>query len=203
MTFRLEGARPMHFSIDNVGIETDYGGRRFRSRLEARWAAMFDRLRWKWEYEPFDLSGYIPDFVVSFSRTELLVEVKPATRFDDLAACAKKICQSGWRGPSPRGDFLIVGSTIFSPASESAVSSFGLFGMWDRESDDGWQPADHAVAIRCATCALISFRHASAGWSCVSCGERNHRVNFETAARADVLAPWVEAGNDVRWRKGS
>jgi hypothetical protein len=48
-------------------IETIYGGCRFRSRLEARWAVFFDNLKLKWDYEPegFTLSSgvnYLPDF---------------------------------------------------------------------------------------------------------------------------------------------
>lgn len=47
-------------------IETRYSGYRFRSRLEARWAVLFDELAIKYEYEPegFELiSGpYLPDF---------------------------------------------------------------------------------------------------------------------------------------------
>jgi hypothetical protein len=37
-------------------IETRYKGYRFRSRLEARYAVLFDFLKLKWEYEP---EGYI------------------------------------------------------------------------------------------------------------------------------------------------
>lgn len=55
-------------------IPTMYAGTQFRSRLEARWAAMFDLLNFKWAYEPVDLNGYIPDFIL-FER--MLVEVKP------------------------------------------------------------------------------------------------------------------------------
>ena len=33
-------------------IPTKYNGYTFRSRLEARWAMFFDRLKLKWEYEP-------------------------------------------------------------------------------------------------------------------------------------------------------
>jgi hypothetical protein len=47
-------------------IETHYGGCRFRSRLEARWAVFFDYLEIPWEFEPqgFQTSGgpYLPDF---------------------------------------------------------------------------------------------------------------------------------------------
>lgn len=47
-------------------IETVYNGYRFRSRLEARWAVMFDALHIKYEYEPegFEKDDvyYLPDF---------------------------------------------------------------------------------------------------------------------------------------------
>jgi hypothetical protein len=52
-------------------IETNYRGRKFRSRLEARWAIFFDGLGIEWEYEPegFTLpSGkrYLPDFLLTY-----------------------------------------------------------------------------------------------------------------------------------------
>ncbi len=64
---------------------TMYNGVQYRSRLEARWAAFFDLIGWKHEYEPIDLPGWSPDFRVVFpcghsecpSHHELLVEVKP------------------------------------------------------------------------------------------------------------------------------
>jgi len=47
---------------DIKAIPTTYRNVNFRSRLEARWAAFFDLLEWKWIYEPFDFNGWIPDF---------------------------------------------------------------------------------------------------------------------------------------------
>lgn len=35
-----------------AAIPTKYRGLQMRSRIEARWAAMFDRVGWPWEYEP-------------------------------------------------------------------------------------------------------------------------------------------------------
>lgn len=48
-------------------IETRYGGHRFRSRTEARWAVCLDALGLRWDYEPegYELPGgtrYLPDF---------------------------------------------------------------------------------------------------------------------------------------------
>jgi hypothetical protein len=56
---------------------TKYKGRVYRSRLEARWAAMFDILKWEYEYEPFDLNGWTPDFLL-LGKQPVLVEVKPS-----------------------------------------------------------------------------------------------------------------------------
>lgn len=61
-------------------IETEYNGYRFRSKLEARWAVLFDALNIEYEYEPegFELSDgtrYLPDFY--FPRFEMYAEVKP------------------------------------------------------------------------------------------------------------------------------
>ena len=75
---------------DPQTIETRYGGCRFRSRLEARWAVFFDHMRLKWEYEPegYRLPNgelYLPDFFlpeldVSGKALGLFVEVKPDRR---------------------------------------------------------------------------------------------------------------------------
>lgn len=73
-------------------IETEYGGCRFRSRLEARWAVYMDTLGMPWEYEreSYDLKGsaeligefpaedlgwYLPDFYLP--ETDGWVEIKP------------------------------------------------------------------------------------------------------------------------------
>lgn len=62
-------------------IPTKYAGTEFRSRLEARWAAFFDLVGWRWEYEPIDLPGWIPDFMLT-GHTNVLVEIKPADSID-------------------------------------------------------------------------------------------------------------------------
>lgn len=68
-----------------TAIETRYAGRRFRSRLEARWAVFFDRLAIPWDYEVqgyvVDGTPYLPDFELDFgipSGEPFLVEVKGA-----------------------------------------------------------------------------------------------------------------------------
>ena len=64
-------------------IPTRYAGVQFRSRLEARWAAFFDKIGWSWEYEPFDLDGWTPDFSIKQVDGErVLIEVKPFEFYD-------------------------------------------------------------------------------------------------------------------------
>jgi len=67
-------------------IETFYDGHRFRSRLEARWAVLFDALDLNWEYElegfEFeDGTRYLPDFFIH--DTGWFIEVKPDTPLSD------------------------------------------------------------------------------------------------------------------------
>ena len=79
-------------------IPTTYNGVRFRSRLEARYAAFFDDLELEWAYEPLELSGWIPDFsLVSMSGRYELVEIKPAHTLRELSEFFTKIEQSGTR----------------------------------------------------------------------------------------------------------
>lgn len=70
-------------------IDTEYAGHLFRSRLEARWAYVFDLMKIRWEYEPagFEVSArltgsegfrYLPDFWLP--DLKLWVEVKGALR---------------------------------------------------------------------------------------------------------------------------
>ena len=73
---------------------TMYNGRLYRSRLEARVAAYFELREWEFEYEPFDLKGWSPDFLIKSGMFNLepgisnpvqtLVEVKPQNDMFDI-----------------------------------------------------------------------------------------------------------------------
>lgn len=74
-------------------IETSYQGYRFRSRLEARYAVLFDALEIDWEYEVqgYDLGDgifYLPDFWLPHTNGGCWVEIKGAkpTERECLAA---------------------------------------------------------------------------------------------------------------------
>jgi hypothetical protein len=71
---------------------TIYKGTKFRSRLEARCAAFFDLIGWRYQYEPFDLNGWTPDFQVFGSNDRyILFEVKPYIDMDMRTAYFQKI----------------------------------------------------------------------------------------------------------------
>src|SRR4051812_32349707 len=67
-------------AVPTIGaIPTTYHGIRFRSRLEARWAVLFDRVKWVWEHEPEGYTDgtttYLPDFWLP--EKDCFWEVKP------------------------------------------------------------------------------------------------------------------------------
>ncbi len=71
---------------------TVYNGTKFRSRLEARWACFFDLLGWRWQYEPFDLQGWTPDFIVYGKDSRFIfVEIKPYIDAEVLSEYQKKV----------------------------------------------------------------------------------------------------------------
>lgn len=65
------------FAYTMKSIPTVYAGVKFRSRLEARWAAFFDLRGIEWDYEPIDFDGWAPDFRLKLAGHDLFAEVKP------------------------------------------------------------------------------------------------------------------------------
>lgn len=74
----------------------------YRSRLEAKWATVFDEYKLNYEYEPrvftTPIGGYLPDFY--FNDHDLWVEVKPKYPSDDertkLAAVEEQVSGRCW-----------------------------------------------------------------------------------------------------------
>lgn len=173
------------------GVPTTYNGVRFRSRGEAKWAAFFDGMRWPWEYEPIDLDGYIPDFLLKFERP-LLVEVKADLRFAELEQHAPKIVESGWDG-----DFVIVGAAPFH-GRETSWSGLSIGYM--RQATHG-QPDGHAFVARCERCEQSSVFCWSGSFRCRRCGvhDGDHHLDLMTATPAALVA-WKTAANATQWQ---
>lgn len=98
-------------------IETTYNDRRFRSRLEARWAVVFDRTWFRWDYETEGIQlpagPYLPDFrLYRDDGSAMWVEIKPAheipeptfTKLAELASESGETCFL-LSGPPKPGEF--------------------------------------------------------------------------------------------------
>jgi hypothetical protein len=180
-------------------IPTMYDGCQFRSRLEARWAAFFDLCGWRWEYEPLDLNGYIPDFILAM-KSPVLVEVKPALADVDYRAAFKKIEDSGWTNEA-----IVVGASIAEPSPWLGWGRLGLFAIehWPashEEPETRFWGHSEASLFRCRACNRMSFCSRDGEFSCRTsgCYEGDHYLSSDDEGSNAHL--WREAGNRVQWR---
>lgn len=154
-----------------AAIETRYNGINFRSRLEAKWAAMFDLVGWRWTYEPRDYCGWIPDFAIHVWR-DIYVEVKPVSDFP--AEVAAKMEQSGCQER-----MMIVGDRV------PMFRDTPLFG-WYCTPDSGFEAVGFSPADEhCFPGARFGFMEEYG--------------NLADAGEVEYL--WREASNVTRWNK--
>jgi hypothetical protein len=101
-------------------------GINFRSRLEARWAALLTLIGWPWEYEPdLDLNGWIPDFAIT-AGTGLRVEVKPGIVHAELEPFKARIEKAF--APEYQGNAWLVGA---SPTVGLWYTANGCIEKWE------------------------------------------------------------------------
>jgi hypothetical protein len=168
-----------------TGIPTKYDGVVFRSRLEARWAAFFDRVQWPWEYEALELRGYLPDFILRFPHAPILAEVKPALTLDGLRVATKKIDRSGWQGEA-----LVLGAR-FDEFMQI------LFGEIDAAPDGFSRVWGEGLIFRCLRCDRLSVLPQFGSWHCRQCGSalgNAHVADWHPGTE------WLDAGNQTQWR---
>lgn len=186
-------------------IKTTYDGINFRSRLEAKWAAFFQMLGWPFEYEPFDLDGYIPDFVLKFHKP-LLVEVKPEIVFGKLGQYVEKIIRSGWEGEA-----LIVGATLWDPWSgdirpgRDCYIKLGLLVYSKEDRDDISNCSEAVICGACWRSSHDKLISDEGDWSCRLCGSYTGEAWGDSSAWDAIVrkycACWKQAGNLVQWNK--
>jgi hypothetical protein len=159
---------------------TTYRSTDFRSRLEARWAAFFDLIDWRWTYEPFETGHWIPDFIVHGDRP-LLIEVGPvSTEAEYVAKAAKAVAAN-------RGAVLVAG-----------VSPVGPDGAAGLLTTDDWGMAPFlANWTRCGSCGAFGVDTAIGAYNLRPCGHRNDPHDYVLIGELEEL--WAEAGNLVKW----
>ena len=184
-------------------IETTYNGVTFRSRLEARWAVLFDVIGWNWTYEPFDALGYIPDFLIKGERP-MLVEVKPAATILDLSVHVNRLKDAlqDWNH-----DVLLLGASPLMPERSPTVL-FPAAGVlleneleWFVHKDfdrKAWYEEDIGYWHRCNGCQLVAIHHKSLDWTSRPCGcyDGDHYLGkFDY----DLEHVWRHTADPTRW----
>jgi hypothetical protein len=169
-------------------IPTMLDGVRTRSLLEAKWARFFTLLGWRWEYEPFDLEGWIPDFLI-YCETgrHLLVDVKPV--FERCEAIEQKIARA--IGPANYIGWI----TNCAPADRDGDHSVG----WTLSADCGW-----VSAVIIAPTRLETVYGFAEGWEgcfqdkITGVYEGDHYYSPLSFEEARTI--WKRACNDVQWQ---
>jgi len=191
---------PVDLVIDHIkAVPTVYAGVQFRSRLEARWAAFFDGLGWKWMYEPAELNGWIPDFRLELCAP-VWVEVKPEYSIEDLEQYTSKLDEAGCNE-----EILLVGAT---PLLKSKFYDDAL-GLLRESPDFGWlKQWDEALWMGCVwldetlknTCGKVGFYHSIGSFRGRVCG--HHDGDHHLGGLPDGLIErlWNDAGNVTQWR---
>lgn len=170
-------------------IPTTYQGVRYRSRLEARWAAMFDRMGWEHAYEPIDLAGYIPDFIVyrGCSLGNVLIECKPFITADaSVVEHCNKIARSGWRQSA-----LVLGAVVDGRGlagrmfCDSEAPYIAARGTWS-DCYLGWFPPIVPPTEPDDVTGYWDVEPA--------------RVNMPALRALELSMMWHEAGNITQWK---
>ena len=194
-------------------IETRYAGTVFRSRLEARWAAFFDVLGWPWTYEPFDLDGWSPDFLLKpvpvglEPRRPVLVEVKPIDRF--CAETANRMSNALDKSGNELEPLLVGLSPHFTDPDDEDQAAVGWLGEYLDDVERRWNPDGQrhyyaAAVLRPGdtipdnTEIKADFCHETGGWT--------HRITGYYDGRPGGLRRyvcqryWGEACDKVKYR---
>jgi len=173
---------------------TSYNGSRFRSRLEAKWAAFFDLIGWRWTYEPFDTSGYIPDFAIHGQATPLLVEVGPCEFLSEFSEKAEKPLAAFGRERT----VLILGIDPLI-LQQGVPASSPLAGYLTNDGEDGWEQTAPARWAICRDCGRPGIWHEFGYYRLRPCGHHDGKDHLKTIDELQIAQNWRDAGNRVQW----
>ena len=183
------------------GIPNSYKGRNYRSLLETRWAIMFEKLGWQAEYEPFELNGWIPDFILIGKEKSVLVEVKPFTHLEQYDSALEKIDKATKGTDYEYSDILLLG---VNPGDFCEIWNQSISLGWLLEwAGDGWACAQARIWMWNPHGSEIYF---GLGSDQHTFQDRMHDVDpYEN----DVLDSemfkemWADAGSQTQWKASS
>lgn len=165
-------------------IETRYGGRRYRSRLEARWAVYFDALSIDFEYERQGYTNgdacFLPDFWLPHVglrgfNNGVYVEVKPSV-YTDEDERQFRIC------PEPL--IVVVGQPPGYSERQTNEAAYQF-------SSDGGD--NYMRLLRCATCSHYTWAYGCEPQDC-RCGGLYVAVDYHCDAVHAALSARFERG---------
>ena len=186
-------------------IPTKYAGVQFRSRLEAKWAAFFDLLEWRWEYEPYDLAGWIPDFILIGKDESTLVEVKPFTSLNEFDSVIKKIFYAQKKGKDFKEILLLGTSPCLGKKGQYEYESAALGWMnegsgshetepWDEDGSEGYfcEASFNKLHSIGFSNSEMSYRDRITG---------SYTGNIDRVEDEEIKRLWRSAINKVQWRR--
>lgn len=218
---RVAGREPMN------AIPTVYAGVQMRSRLEATWAAFFDQMGWKWSYEPVDLDGWIPDFVldVDWHWAEARTEMLECSRgYEECPVCH---LETAIRLAEPHSSRVFVEvKPVWGRDESAAKAAFAdmrrnrirrglLLGIEPQGQIIGWfSTGDELVAgyigkrEGCSRPESFDLAKGDSDWGDALChGWWCDPVNNESGyadeppASEQLAALWAQAKNEAQWHK--
>ncbi len=169
-----------------------YNGVQFRSRLEASWAAFFDQLSWKWEYEPFDLDGWLPDFKISAPidrSSSLLVEIKPydfSSDEKDVRDISEKIFHAH------QDETLLLGLAPFGE---------GIGYLLSPPSENNWCTGSPDIAVLNKNESHYDISAFYGSYAFRFSGEYNGDHHLRYVDNNTIERLWKNARNDTQWKK--
>ncbi len=168
-------------------IPTIYNHIQYRSRLEARWAAFFDLMNWKFTYEPFDLKTWSPDFkLTTAAGTNFLVEVKP----NELNNTTLRL-RIG-EASNFSNNILLINESPFTYPYPNCLGLTSIFGKTkNHKEEDDFE-----------FCTSVIANLYNKGTDIFNLCEFNEDIhqNLDSATEF-CLALWAEAGNKVMFLK--
>jgi hypothetical protein len=170
--------------MKHVAIPTLYRGIQFRSRLESKWAIFFDSLGWRWEYEPINYRGWIPDFMFRPpERWPVLVECKPIFELDTA------VCQKIERALGDSSDYevLLCGAELTRAPVRDRHDILGI--GWMYHPDTEWVDS-----------AIINTDWQSNTWLLEHWYEFFNYQDDTDLGIGTIHSLWAKATNASQWR---